>query len=105
MGITSRTYSGISAASKNGRWGGGGYGPLRETEHGEEAISHLEKQCLLTRYFGNIFASTTNPVLPDWIHRSWSPRVLENLRPLNQLWVREALTKMKKNIWGRQGGH
>ena len=87
--------------------GGGGYGPLRETEHGEEATSHLEKQCLLTRYFGNIFASTTNPVLPNWIHRRWSPRVLENLRPLNQLWVREALTKMakKQNICGRQGGH
>ena len=71
--------------------GAGGHGPLRETEHGEEAISHLEKQSLLTRYFGNIFASTTNPVLP------WSPRVLENLRPLNQLWVREALTKMAEN--------
>ena len=44
----------------------GGHGPLRETEHGEEAKSHLEKQNLLTRYFGDIFASTTNPVLPDW---------------------------------------
>ena len=61
--------------------GTGGHGPLRETEHGEEAISHFEKQNLLTRYFGNIFASKTNPVLPDWIHRRWSPRVLENLRP------------------------
>ena len=59
-------------APSNKMGGGGGYGPLRETEHGEEAISHLEKQCLLTRYFGNIFASTTNPVLPDWIHRRWS---------------------------------
>ena len=77
--------------------GAGGYGPLRETEHGEEATSHLEKQGLLTRYFCNIFASTTNPVLPDWIHRRWSPRVLENLRLLDQLWVREALTKMAKN--------
>ena len=76
--------------------GGGGYGPLRETEHGEEATNHLEKQRLLTRYFGDIFASTTNPVLPAWIHRRWSPRVLKNLRPLNQLWVREALTKMAK---------
>ena len=62
-----------------------------------EATNHLEKQRLLTRYFGDIFASTTNPVLPDWIHRRWSPRVLENLRPLNQLWVREALTKMAKH--------
>ena len=97
-----------SARLPKWQMGRGGYRPLRETEHGEEAISHLEKQCLLTRYFGNIFASATNPVLPDWIHRRWSPRVLENLRPLkNQLWVREALTKMakKQNIWGRQGGH
>ena len=77
--------------------GTGGHGPLRETEHGEEAISHLERQGLLTRFFGHIFASTTTPVLPDWVHRRWSPRVLENLRPLNQLWVREALTKMAKN--------
>ena len=76
--------------------GAGGHGPLRETEHGEEAISHLEKQGLLTRYFGHIFASTTNPVLPDCVHRRWSPRVLENFRPLNHLWVREALTKMAK---------
>ena len=76
--------------------GTGGHGPLRETEHGEEAINHLEKQGLLTRYFGHIFASTTTPILPDWVHRRWSPRVLENLRPLNQLWVREALTKMAK---------
>ena len=51
---------------------------------------------MLTRYFGNNFASTTKPALPDWIHRRWNPRVLQNLRPLNQLWVREALTKMAK---------
>ena len=74
-----------------------GYGPLRETEIGEEANTHIEKQQMLTRYFGEIFASTTNPALPAWIHRRWSPRVLKNLRPLNQLWVREGLTKMAKN--------
>ena len=85
----------------------GRYGPLRETEHGEEANTHIEKQRMLTRYFGDIFASTTNPVLPTWIHRRWSPRVPKNLRPLNQLWVREALTKMAKNqnFWGGHGGH
>ena len=85
----------------------GGYGPLRETEHGEEANTHIEKQNMLTRYYGNIFASTTRPSLPDWIYRRWNARVLQNLRPLNQLWVREALTKMakKQNVWGRHGGH
>ena len=39
--------------------GTGGHGPLRETEHGEEAISHLEKQGLLTRFFGHTGLGTS----------------------------------------------
>ena len=66
-----------SARLQKWQLGAGGHGLLRESDHGEEAISHLEKKNLLTRYFGHIFASTTNPVLPDWVHRRWSPRVLE----------------------------
>ena len=85
-----------SARLPKWQMGSGGYGPLRETENGEEAINHLEKQRLLTRYFGDIFASTTNPALPSWIYRRWSPRVLHHFRPLNQLWVRDALMKMAK---------
>ena len=53
--------------------GSGGYGRLRETIAWRRSNQPSRKQRMLTRYFGNNFASTTNPALPDWIHRRWNP--------------------------------